>query len=568
MEIIREEEISSKLRKTFRKKSKVYENDNKSPIRRPTVAAAIIVTNKLTSNKEKKQQPILLSSNLVTNTHINFDNESFNNDSSFFNNQQPRTMSRASISSENNPHLKSNEDFYSNQPASSMFDYLKLPKRNPPIQKISQTFKSVVNSLIAERLLNYSKEYDFNNDDKNPVFTTNGFSQNDSNFGDSSSTNSKVFTNDGSSLTSSSLNMNVNNINNNKGLNRNKATSFPSKFAQKRSIIEQKITSTNSTSKTLDQMFEQQNIKKEIKFNKESTLLSINNLDIKTKFLNRSKTMNTMKLSKVSKPILTKTIVTADSPTSSNSSLKTPPIIRPITSTVVRNKTNNISERKTESSTLVRRQAIKKKNNEEIVQTNGEEKNNDNDDACSYASASDIFVKSRSSENFNLKPAQSKVVGNEKRVLVSALKNPSRQQQQHEPPVTISIRETPQYHGRWTDLAVNYYLDHEQEEEDNDHNSRYNSRYQNFSSDNSDDYNYVSSIFKIRRYNLNDSVELGKAKQDLFKRYSFINDPYIKSRLTNLSGLSMNNNNSPMRSNMSTTPSSSRLSVIVNDRKN
>ena len=49
MEIIREEEISSKLRKTFRKKSKVYENDNKSPIRRPTVAAAIIVTNKLTS---------------------------------------------------------------------------------------------------------------------------------------------------------------------------------------------------------------------------------------------------------------------------------------------------------------------------------------------------------------------------------------------------------------------------------------------------------------------------------------------------------------------------------------
>jgi hypothetical protein len=563
MEIIREEEISSKLRKTFRNKSKFSEPHDKLPPRMPTVAAAIIVTNKVTPKTKKKQQPILLSSNLVTNTHINENSELFNNDSSFFNNhQQPITMSRASISSENNVQLKSNEDFYSNQPASTMLDYLKLPKRNPSSQKISQTFKSVVNSLIAERLLDYSKEYDFINDDKNPLLTTtNGLSQNESNFGDSSSTNSKIFTNDGSSLASSWLNMNVNNNNNSsniKSLNRSKATSFPSNSAQiKRPIIEKKVISTNSTSKNFDQLNEQQNIKKEIKFNKESTLLNVNNIDIKTRLINRSKTLTTMKLSKASKPVLLRT--NNDSPSSSNSSLKTQPIVRPITSTAIRKiNNNNTNERKTEGSTLIRRQAIKKKNNEVVNLTKKEEKDNDNDDACSYTSASDIFVKSRSSENFNFKTAQSKVVANEKRVLVPALKNSSRQQQ-HEPPV--NIRETPQYHGRWTDMAVNYYLDH-QEEDGDEPNSRYNSRYQNFSSNDIDDYNYISSIFKIRRYNLNDSVELEKAKKDLFKRYSFISDPYIKSRLTNLSGLSYTN--SQMRS---TTPSSSRLSVTVNDRK-
>ena len=622
MEIIREEEITKKLRKNFRDKSKNYlnEKDNKSLSKRTTVRTAIVLTSKLTPNQQ--QQPILVSSNIVKNTHINnqinFDNDIFNNESLLF--QQSNNTNLQMTESHlkrgnkennlNNLALAANDDSTVTQ--AYTFDY-QMPKRAVPNQKASSTFKSVVNSLIAERLLNYSKEYDFSNEDKNSagngsnynqLLTTNGFGQSDnSNFSNSSLTNSRVFTNDGSSLSSSSLNLNVNSsqIKKTAKLTRNKATSFPqtaSKLAAHRTPIKPVTTASsekfkqetksnvNNTSNAANSgHLNEQSSKREIKFKAiaESVLLNVKNDDIKNHLLSRSKTMNAT--AALRKPVITPgskvTQMVVDSPTSSSSSIKpTTPIIRPITSTAVRNRNSIGSERKTGSSTLIRRQAMKKKNNEDQLLTNKEtitDKIDDNDDACSYTSVSDIFVKSRSSENFNLKNTQQehqqqnllKSEGvNEKKVI----KNSQKQNLSQEPPIAISFRETPQYRGRWTDLAVNYYLDHQEDdnEDDNDSNNKYNNRYQNFTSDGMEDYNYVSSIFKIRRYNLSDSSELEKAKKDLFKRYSFINDPYIKSRLTNLSSLSDKislNIRSNMRSNMSTT-SNSRLSVTTcNDRK-
>jgi hypothetical protein len=42
--------------------------------------------------------------------------------------------------------------------------------------------------------------------------------------------------------------------------------------------------------------------------------------------------------------------------------------------------------------------------------------------------------------------------------------------------------------------------------------------------------NYISPKFKIKSYNTLDTKELNDAKKDLYKRYSFINDPIVKSQ--------------------------------------
>ena len=200
MEIIREEEIATRLRKGVKSFNQIKGSSNNSSLKKSTAILA------------NRPPPVLLSSRLVTNTHINNNqhqqanifesNDFFSNDSSFLH-PMHQHVSRASLA-DNTTATSSISNFQANDDLQSTTnDYIHLPKRHMN-KNISNTFKSVMNSLIAENLLDYCKEYElYTDNDSHQFFHSNSNAE-------SSIVASKIFNND-ATLSNGSINVNYNN---------------------------------------------------------------------------------------------------------------------------------------------------------------------------------------------------------------------------------------------------------------------------------------------------------------------------------------------------------------------
>jgi hypothetical protein len=448
MEIIREEEVSSKLRL----------------LRKPSIKQKQTI---------KPTKPTIVLSSRLTTTQINNNNDqliesdAFNTESVILTQQQQHQQEQQKPSLSYFQTINDHSTFLTHTNNNNN-NYKPIPKRGITTSNISSTFKSVVNSLISEKLLNYCKEYDFfstsenSTAGQNPIQYDNFFS---STIDSTSTTASKIFIND---CSNSSLNMTTTTTTTNKNLL--KRTTSLKVVPSAAALITSKV-----------------------------RMMSI---------ADDNKKKDTIKF----KPLV-------QQPDSTKSST------RPATS-IVRNVKKKSS-------------LLKRKQNKIVEATTVDV---EDEDDYSYFSASDIVMsKSRSYENFNYKQTN-KNNNNSNKI-----------------PELVAAREPQsQYTGRWADMAVNYYIENEDDDEPESVNTSNNNNKSHVH-----DFSYISSIFKIRRYNLNDVKELDKAKNDLFKRYSFVNDPYIKSRLSNSS--SMHQHGSSYRSNMS---NSSRLSIItVNDSR-
>lgn len=324
--------------------------------------------------------------------------------------------------------------------------------------------------------------------------------------------------------------------------------------------------SGNVTPQNMDKTPVQQNIiKKEIKFKSNDNTppprqqgnetLKINHF--KQPGVTSSNSMPTLNSSsnqyKPATPVImnnNKAISSLKPTLASKTAINTTPLIRPATTNIskaksllVRGTNKNLFQ--TAAKTKIQQKTIS--NNKQTQNINDDEGrlldfDDIEDDEFSYMSSSDLALKSRSFENFNYKQQEFKEA---KSNTTPALQTQQRQQSSSpkkshvselsRQQLLITPREPqPQFAGRWTDLAVGYYVNHDTEMI-NEFKSDSNNNLLNLNKDENDVHKqhieYVSNIFKIRRYNLSDLDELQEAKRDIFKRYSFVNDPYIKSRL-------------------------------------